>query len=63
MSGMRRAFTATFYVARRPPGSGRGHLGEGRNVLGIPPPLPPPNVPDLDETGVKGSLRQRMELH
>ena len=34
-----------------------------QNLLGIPPPPPPPNVPDLDETEVKGSLRQRMEQH
>jgi hypothetical protein len=34
-----------------------------QNLLGIPPPPPPPNVPLLSETVVKGSLRQRMELH
>ncbi|MBM3778675.1 MAG: DUF1592 domain-containing protein [Acidimicrobiia bacterium] len=34
-----------------------------QNLLGIPPPPPPPDVPALEETEVKGSLRQRMELH
>jgi len=33
------------------------------NILGTPPPPPPPNVPALDQTEIKGSLRQRMELH
>ncbi|MEQ1896733.1 MAG: DUF1592 domain-containing protein [Vicinamibacterales bacterium] len=34
-----------------------------QNVLGTPPPLPPANVPPLDATQVKGTLRQRMEQH
>ena len=36
------------------------------NILGAPPPSPPPNVPALkteDESGEEVSLRQRMELH
>jgi hypothetical protein len=35
------------------------------NILGTPPPDPPPNVPDLDEAGTEltGSLRERMEKH
>jgi hypothetical protein len=35
------------------------------NILGTPPPNPPPNVPDLDEAGsaLTGSLRERMEKH
>jgi hypothetical protein len=34
------------------------------NIVGAPPPPPPPNVPELKEAkDVKGSLRQRMELH
>lgn len=36
------------------------------NILGEPPPAPPPNVPELmdgDEAQLTGSLRQRMEQH
>lgn len=35
------------------------------NILGAPPPAPPPDVPALDEaaTGQKLSLRQQMEKH
>ncbi len=35
------------------------------NILGAPPPLPPPDVPRLDESsvGVEKSLRQQMEQH
>jgi mono/diheme cytochrome c family protein len=33
------------------------------NLLGAPPPAPPPNVPLLEETDVKGTLRVRMEAH
>jgi len=35
------------------------------NMLGAPPPNPPPNVPDLKEgdAALTGSLRQRMEQH
>ena len=35
------------------------------NLLNVPPPLPPPNVPELEAQGAKltGSLRQRMEQH
>jgi hypothetical protein len=33
------------------------------HLLGTPPPPPPPEVPPLDQTQVKGSLRQRMEIH
>ena len=36
-----------------------------QNVLGAPPPEPPPDVPSLDEEAVgnKGSLRQQLEQH
>lgn len=36
------------------------------NVLAAPPPAPPPNVPDLQDTGESGALlsvRERMEQH
>jgi mono/diheme cytochrome c family protein len=33
------------------------------NLLGAPPPAPPPNVPPLEATQVKGTLRQQMEAH
>ena len=36
------------------------------NLLGTPPPSPPPNVPELKATSTEGSvlsMRQRMELH
>ncbi len=36
------------------------------NLLGTPPPPPPPDVPDLNDakrTELKGTLRQKMELH
>ena len=36
------------------------------NLLGVPPPLPPPNVPAIDETpeaAKASSLRQKMEIH
>ena len=36
------------------------------NILGAPPPAPPPNVPDLPkegEGGVPASVRERMEKH
>ncbi len=34
------------------------------NILGTPPPDPPPNVPPLDETAGRGlSMRERMEQH
>jgi hypothetical protein len=35
------------------------------NILNTPPPPPPPDVPELDEQKgeLKGSLRQRMEMH
>src|SRR5262249_55589344 len=36
------------------------------NILGTPPPAPPPEVPELDnskEAVLKGSLKQRMEQH
>ena len=33
------------------------------NLLGVPPPPPPANVPPLENVQVKGSLRQRMEMH
>ncbi len=35
------------------------------NILGTPPPEPPPNVPPLDEAavGVSGTLRQQLEAH
>jgi Protein of unknown function (DUF1592)/Protein of unknown function (DUF1588)/Protein of unknown function (DUF1587)/Protein of unknown function (DUF1595)/Protein of unknown function (DUF1585) len=38
-----------------------------QNILGAPPPEPPPNVPGLEENGEKvtkvKTLRQRLELH
>lgn len=36
-----------------------------QNILGAPPPAPPPDVPQLDEEtlGSSGSLRQQMEKH
>jgi hypothetical protein len=36
-----------------------------QNILGAPPPAPPPDVPALDESqvGNAGSLRQQMEKH
>ncbi|MBC8165997.1 MAG: DUF1588 domain-containing protein, partial [Bryobacteraceae bacterium] len=36
-----------------------------QNILGAPPPAPPPDVPPLDEgaVGNAGSLRQQMEKH
>ncbi len=33
------------------------------NILGTPPPVPPANVPPLENTKVEGTLRQRMEMH
>lgn len=33
------------------------------NILGTPPPPAPPNVPELKEVKLTGSLRQRMEQH
>jgi hypothetical protein len=36
------------------------------NLLGVPPPLPPPNVPAIDESpeaAKASSLRQKMEIH
>ncbi len=33
------------------------------NVLGISPPPPPPDVPTFDKIEVKGSIRQKMEIH
>jgi mono/diheme cytochrome c family protein len=33
------------------------------NFIGAPPPPPPPDVPALEQTAIKGTLRQRMELH
>jgi mono/diheme cytochrome c family protein len=32
-------------------------------LLGVPPPPPPANVPPLEQTELKGTLRQRMEEH
>jgi hypothetical protein len=32
-------------------------------IFGTPPPSPPPNVPDLEEVKVSGTLRQRIEMH
>ena len=34
-----------------------------QNILGTPPPPPPANVPPLEDTVVRGTLRQRMEQH
>ena len=36
------------------------------NLMGVPPPLPPPNVPAIDESpeaAKASSLRQKMEIH
>ena len=33
------------------------------NILGTPPPPAPPNVPELKDTVLTGTLRQRMEQH
>lgn len=33
------------------------------NILGTPPPPPAPDVPELEATPLKGTLRQRMEQH
>jgi len=33
------------------------------NVFGTPPPPPPADVPPFDNTEVKGTIRQRMEIH
>ena len=33
------------------------------NLLGAPPPVPPANVPPLEQTQLEGTLRQRMEQH
>jgi mono/diheme cytochrome c family protein len=32
-------------------------------LLGVPPPAPPANVPALEQTELKGTLRERMEAH
>ena len=32
-------------------------------IFGTPPPSPPPNVPDLAEVKVSGTIRQRIEMH
>ncbi len=36
-----------------------------RNILGVPPPAPPPNVPALDESAIAANLpmRQRLAAH
>ncbi len=33
------------------------------NILGMPPPPAPPDVPELEKTELVGTLRQRMEQH
>ena len=33
------------------------------NLLGVPPPIPPANVPPLEATALTGTLRQQMEQH
>jgi hypothetical protein len=33
------------------------------SLLAAPPPAPPPNVPQLEDTPLTGTLRQRMEQH
>lgn len=57
--------TVTSYATRTSPVLRGKWLLE--NVLGAPPPAPPPNVPALKEVGEKGvapsSVRQRMEQH
>ena len=56
--------TVTSYATRTSPVLRGKWLLE--NILGAPPPLPPPNVPDLEETGdaeTPRSMRERMEQH
>ena len=33
------------------------------NLLGLPPPIPPANVPPLEDTELEGTLRERMVQH
>ena len=33
------------------------------NILASPPPPAPPNIPELEKTALKGTLRQQMEQH
>ena len=33
------------------------------NLLGLPPPIPPANVPPLEDTKLEGTLRERMVQH
>ena len=56
--------TVTSYATRTSPVLRGKWLLE--NILGTPPPLPPPNVPDLPERGendAPDSVRARMEQH
>jgi uncharacterized protein DUF1592/uncharacterized protein DUF1588/uncharacterized protein DUF1587/uncharacterized protein DUF1585/uncharacterized protein DUF1595 len=56
--------TVTSYATRTSPVVRGKWLLE--NILGAPPPSPPPNVPPLPDRGAEGqptSVRERMELH
>jgi hypothetical protein len=56
--------TVTSYATRTSPVVRGKWLLE--NILGAPPPAPPPNVPNLPERGVDGkaaSVRERLEQH
>jgi hypothetical protein len=55
--------TVTSYPTRTSPVIRGKYLLQ--NILGVPPPVPPPDVPQLEEESVgnKGSLRQQLEKH
>jgi cytochrome c5 len=55
--------TVTSYPTRTSPVIRGKYLLE--NILGAPPPAPPPDVPALDEAGagVKASLREQLQVH
>ncbi len=56
--------TVTSYATRTSPVVRGKWLLE--NILGAPPPAPPPNVPNLPDSGAEGklaSMRERMEQH
>jgi len=55
--------TVTSYPTRTSPVIRGKYVLE--NILGAPPPEPPPNVPSLDESGANGKMtvRQQLEAH
>src|ERR1700749_3952657 len=64
MLGPGSILTVTSYANRTSPVVRGKWLLE--NILGAPPPAPPPNVPALPERGAEGqatSVRERMEQH